>query len=121
MEDGRVGGDRGGCTQIKTICPTPCNGILFMLPEADPDSNGKQMSGGCRENLEGEADLGTPLADLRLGGGRHTDLREVLIGGGRGEAPFRFVDVGSPPSVWKITWGGFHHWVARRIMGKIPR
>ena len=38
--------------------------------------------------MEGEADLGMPLSDIRTGGGISADLREVLFGGGLGDSPF---------------------------------
>ena len=96
-EAGGGGGDRGGCTCAQSIQPDPHNSVLFTLPRSDPDGDRQQLSDGHWKPSQGEAELGTSCADHRLGGGGCAHLRDILLGGSPGNAPFRFGDVGGDP------------------------
>ena len=68
-DDGGGGGERRVCTRFQSLWPPPHGSVLFMLHGAEPDGNGLQLSGSHWQPSGGEAELGTPLADYRAGGG----------------------------------------------------
>ena len=72
----------------------------------DLDGGELRLSGGHWQPVDGAANMGLPIADPRLGGGRRADLGEVLPCGSPGNAPFWYGNVVRDPPAWKILWGG---------------
>ena len=119
-EADRRGGVGGVIDHLYGIYPAPGYSDVLLISQADTYRNGKLLDGSHWKYPEGEMEVGPSVKDTVAGGLEFPDVRMLLL-----------IHHKVPLDIWRgelvsetrirIVLGGFHHRVARWIVGKQPR